>query len=67
MKYYQKRGRWCVSTEEGTKKFATEEEAKGYVTGTKTVPFVENIKLGIAVDSVDFDQELLEDEEEQDS
>lgn len=41
MKYYLKRGKWCVRDGSGLRKFASEEEAKMYVEATQPTAHVE--------------------------
>jgi hypothetical protein len=41
MKYYLKRGKWCVRDGSGLRKFSTEEEARMYVESKEPTPYVE--------------------------
>ena len=41
MKYYLKRGKWCVRDGSGLRKFPTEEAARMYVEGTQPTAHVE--------------------------
>ena len=65
MNIVEKRGRYCVYTEEGVKKFKTEEDAKGYVESKKSVPFVENMKVGVSIVGNDISLEIMEGEDKE--
>ncbi len=59
MKYYFKRGKWCVRDGLQTYKFGTESEAAKH-TGQEITPFVVP-KAGISVVGMDVFQEVEED------
>lgn len=45
MKYYYKRGKWCVRDGTGLRKFESEEEAKTYVEATQPNLHIEMPKI----------------------
>jgi hypothetical protein len=64
MKYFLKRGRWCIRDGVKTYKFNTEEEAAAFVKSNNPVPYVQSNALhelsGVSVSSVSFDTEVDE-------